>query len=244
MSPQSPHATHTSRDFEAELRELRAQLLAMGARCERALRVALDAYWGASAGTMDEVRQIDREIDHDEMQIDALVLRILALRQPVAYDLRVLTAALKLVTDLERIGDEAVNIAERAQESHGNARNVAGADLRVMAETAQTMLRDALDAFVDADVARASGVLEHDDSVDALYGKVLEVMTQYMSEHPAEVPAAVRVIKVAKYIERIADHATNIAEEVIFMVRGEDVRHTRTHPPPPASNPASTRTLG
>jgi phosphate transport system protein len=227
-----PLGAHTSRDFETELRELRAQLLAMGARCERALRVALDAYWGAASTTMDEVRRLDREIDHDEMQIDAMVLRILALRQPVAYDLRVLTAALKLVTDLERIGDEAVNIAERAQESHGNARTKAMADLRAMAEAAQMMLREALDAFVDADAERAERVLAADDTVDGLYGKTLESMTAYMTEHAGDIPDAVRVIKVAKYIERIADHATNIAEEVIFMVRGEDVRHMRTNPPP------------
>ena len=227
------HASHTSRDFEAELRELRAQLLAMGARCERVLRVAIEAYWKSDAGSLEEVRAIDHEIDHDEIRIDALVLRILALRQPVAYDLRMLTAALKLVTDLERIGDESVNIAERAQEDQGNALSVVGADLKNMAESAQQMLRDALDAFVEADTVRAEHVLENDDVVDALYGKVLEDMTDYMTANPSEVRAAVRVIKVAKYIERIADHATNIAEEVIFLIRGVDVRHMRTNPPPP-----------
>ncbi len=228
------HASHTSRDFDAELRELRAQLLAMGARCERVLRVALDAYWKSAPASMEEVKAIDREIDRDEMTIDALVLRILALRQPVAYDLRMLMAALKLVTDLERIGDESVNIAERAQEDKGNALTVVGADLRKMAESAQQMVRDALDAFVDADPVRAEQVLANDDVVDTLYGEVLEMMTEHMTANSSEVRAAVRVIKVAKYIERIADHATNIAEEVIFMVRGEDVRHMRTNPPPNA----------
>ena len=226
------HASHTSRDFEAELRELRAQLLAMGARCERVLRVALDAYWKSAPATMAEVKAIDHEIDRDEMTIDAMVLRILALRQPVAYDLRMLMAALKLVTDLERIGDESVNIAERAQEDQGDALTVVGGDLKKMAESAQQMVRDALDAFVDADPVRAEQVLANDDVVDQLYGEVLEAMTDHMTAHSSEVRAAVRVIKVAKYIERIADHATNIAEEVIFMVRGEDVRHMRTNPPP------------
>ena len=228
------HASHTSRDFDAELRELRAQLLAMGARCERVLRVALDAYWKSAPASMEEVKAIDREIDRDEMTIDALVLRILALRQPVAYDLRMLMAALKLVTDLERIGDESVNIAERAQEDKGNALTVIGADLKKMAESAQQMVRDALDAFVDADAVRAEQVLANDDVVDTLYGEILESMTEHMTANSSEVRAAVRVIKVAKYIERIADHATNIAEEVIFMVRGEDVRHMRTNPPPNA----------
>jgi phosphate transport system protein len=230
MRPQS----HTSRDFESELRELRANALAMGARCERSLRLALEAFWSASTERAAEVKELDRRIDRDEMEIDALVLRILALRQPVAYDLRLIATALKLVTDLERIGDEAVNIAERAEEGHGNAKELARANLKEMADQAQQMLRNALDAFVEGEATRAEQVLAGDDAVDALYGMVLRDMMAYMAEHTHEIPAAVRVMKVAKYIERVADHATNIAEEVIFMVRGEDVRHHRTHPPPGA----------
>jgi phosphate transport system protein len=223
--------SHTSRDFEAELRELRANTLAMGARCERSLRLALDAFWSNSQEQAAEVKDLDRHIDRDEMEIDALVLRILALRQPVAYDLRLLATALKLVTDLERIGDEAVNIAERAEEDHGRAKDLAKNNLKTMADQAQQMLRDALDSFVEGDPARAEQVLKSDDAVDALYGKTLRDMMSYMQAEHEEIPGAIRVIKVAKYIERVADHATNIAEEVIFMVRGEDVRHFRTHPP-------------
>jgi phosphate transport system protein len=226
---------HTSRDFEAELRELRAHALAMGARCERILSLALDAFWNASIESTHDIEQLDRQIDRDEMDIDALVLRILALRQPVAYDLRFLATALKLVTDLERIGDEAVNIAERTREGPGSARDRVQDDLRRMSETAQQMLRDALEAFVHADVATAERILGRDDDVDDRYGNVLRVMTDFMAKSPEEIPAAIRVIHVAKYLERVADHATNIAEEVIFMVRGEDVRHARTHPPPPVA---------
>jgi phosphate transport system protein len=216
---------HTSRQFESELRELRANLLAMGARCERSLRLALEAFWNGSAAQAEEVMDLDRLIDRDEMEIDALVLRILALRQPVAYDLRILAAALKLVTDLERIGDEAVNVAERAEEDHVETKELAGANLRAMADHAQQMLRDGLEAFVDSDAARADRVLLADDVVDDLYGQILEGMMALMRDQHEKIPAAIRVIKVAKYIERIADHATNIAEEVIFMIRGEDVRH-------------------
>jgi phosphate transport system protein len=223
--------THTSRDFEAELRELRAHALAMGARCERSLRLALEAFWTGADKLAAEVKELDKKIDRDEMDIDALVLRILALRQPVAYDLRVLATALKLVTDLERIGDEAVNIAERAEEAHGSAKDRTTAELRQMADLAQQMLRDSLDAFVEGDVMRASQIRQRDDAVDALYGQILRSMTTYMASNPEDVLPAVRVIKVAKYIERIADHATNIAEEVIFMVQGDDVRH-KTYPPP------------
>jgi phosphate transport system protein len=230
------HGSHTSRDFESELRELRAHALAMGARCERSLQLALEAFWQNSDELASEVEALDRHIDRDEMDIDALVLRILALRQPVAYDLRFLATALKLVTDLERIGDEAVNVAERAREGHGVAKEKMHDDLKAMGEQAQQMLRDALDAFVEGEVARAEQVLARDDAVDALYGGILRAMMEFMEANPGEIPGAIRVIKVAKYLERVADHATNIAEEVIFMVRGEDVRHHRTHPPPTTSD--------
>ncbi|HEX8795897.1 MAG TPA: phosphate signaling complex protein PhoU [Polyangiaceae bacterium] len=231
-----PPQAHTSRDFESELRELRAHALAMGARCERSLQLALKAFWEGSGQLAAEVEEIDRHIDRDEMDIDALVLRILALRQPVAYDLRFLAAALRLVTDLERVGDEAVNIAERAKEEHGTAKDSVRAELKAMGEQAQEMLRDALDAFVQGEATRAEQVLVRDDAVDDLYGKIIRTMTDFMGKHPSQVAEAIRVISVAKYLERVADHATNIAEEVIFMVRGEDVRHFRTHPPPKVSS--------
>ncbi len=233
-------SSHTSRDFEAELRELRAHALAMGARCERSLRLALEAFWTGSNTLSAEVKELDKRIDRDEMDIDALVLRILALRQPVAYDLRFLATALKLVTDLERIGDEAVNVAERAEEAHGLSKEKVAPELKAMADHAQQMLREALDAFVEGDVTRASYIRTRDDAVDALYGEILRSMTAFMAEHPEEVLPAVRVIKVAKYIERIADHATNIAEEVIFMVQGDDVRH-KTYPPPELAAKATSK---
>ena len=221
------HLVHTSRDFESELRELRAHCMSMGARCERSLSLALDAFWNTQTRDLaKDVEEIDRLIDRDEMEIDALVLRILALRQPVAYDLRVLAAALRLDTDLERIGDEAVNIAQRAQEDHGeDAKLIARECLKTMAEQTQEMLREALDSFVEGDVELAERVLRGDDAVDAQYGKTLRDMMAFMQENHAGIAGAFCVMRVAKNIERVADHATNIAEEVIFMVRGEDVRH-------------------
>lgn len=230
-------SVHTSRDFEAELRELRAHALAMGARCERILQLALDAFFGrAPESATHDIEQLDRQIDRDEMDIDALVLRILALRQPVAYDLRLLSAALKLVTDLERVGDEAVNIAERTREGPGTARDRVREQLQEMSDVAQEMLRDALEAFVRADASLAEQVIARDDAVDERYAKAVEEMTDFMSANPGEVRAGIRVLSIAKYLERVADHATNIAEEVIFMVRGEDVRHARTYPPPPVTS--------
>jgi phosphate transport system protein len=221
---------HTSRDFESELRELRAHLLAMGARCERSVQLALKAFIEGSADLIAEVKMLDRHIDRDEMESDELALRVLALRQPVAHDLRLLATAFKLVTDLERIGDEAVNIAERAEEAGEGSKLVPHPHLRTMADLTQQMLRDALDAFVDADVVRAERVRLGDDAVDELYGKTLSEMMSFMAQNPERISAAMGVINVAKYLERIADHATNIAEEVIFMVAGHDVRHESLRP--------------
>src|SRR6267378_2355059 len=146
---------HTSRDFESELRELRAHLLAMGARCERSVQLALKAFIEGSADLIAEVKMLDRHIDRDEMESDELALRVLALRQPVAHDLRLLATAFKLVTDLERIGDEAVNIAERAKESLDGAKDRCSGELKQMGEQAQHMVRDALDAFVQGEAVRA-----------------------------------------------------------------------------------------
>jgi phosphate transport system protein len=203
----------------------------MGARCERSVQLALAAFIEGSAEMCSEVKELDRRIDRDEMEIDELALRILALRQPVAHDLRLIATALKLVTDLERIGDEGVNIAERAEEAEEMRGDVPYPRLREMANLTQQMLRDALDAFVNADVERAEAVRRGDDAVDELYGTTLREMMSFMAGHSERIPTAMRVISVAKYLERIADHATNIAEEVIFMVVGSDVRHEHSRPP-------------
>ncbi len=223
--------SHTSRDFETELRELRSHLLAMGARCERSVQLAVRSFMEASDDLAVEVKELDRRIDQDEVEIDELALHMLALRQPVAHDLRLLATALKLVTDLERIGDEAVNIAERAEEASPADASVPHPNLREMGERVQQMLRDALDAFVDADVDRAERVRTGDDSVDVLYGRTLREMMTFMAAHPERIPAAMRVVSVAKYLERIADHATNLGEEIIFMVAGHDVRHAHSRAP-------------
>jgi phosphate transport system protein len=218
---------HTSRDFETELRELRAHALAMGARCERTVMVAIEAFRQGASELLAEVQTMDAQIDRDEMVIHALVLRILALRQPVADDLRFLAAALRLITDLERIGDEAVNIAERAVDTNGEAKSLVHDELESMADETQGMLRGALRAFVERDPAGAERVLFCDDVVDRHCGAIIAKMTEYIATHSNDVAAGLRVVRVAKYVERIADHATNVAEEVIFMVRGDDVRHRR-----------------
>jgi phosphate transport system protein len=215
---------HTSRDYETELRELRAHTAAMGARCERSVRLALDAFW-EGASKLSDARAIDQQIDRDQIDIHELALRVLALRQPVADDLRFLAATLKLIIDLERVGDEAVNIAERAVGGPCTAAALVRGELEAMAEEAQEMLRDALRAFVDRDTALAEQVLGRDDSVDDRCGAVIATMCDYIATHGGDAAGGLRVVRVAKYLERIADHATNLAEEVIFMVHGVDVRH-------------------
>ena len=217
---------HTSRDFESELRELRAQTLAMGARCERALQLAFRAFWEGSTMIAAEVETLDRFIDRDEMDIDALALRILALRQPVATDLRLLTGVMRFTTYLERIGDETVNIAERARDDGDSAKAIAGKDLRRMADHVQHMLREALEAFAANEDQRACKVLLQDDVVDDLHGSIVNAMSQLITKNSTYVAEALRVIQVSKHLERIADHSTNIAEQVIFIVRADDVRHS------------------
>lgn len=218
-------AQHTSHDFETELRELRSHLLAMGARCERAVHEAVHAFINRDPSQAQEILRLDERIDRDEMDIDELTLRVLALRQPVAYDLRFLTATLKCVTDLERIGDEAVNIAERTEEIVHAPVVPLHDEIQRMSEIAQSMLREALDAFVAGDTHKAEHVLARDDEVDRLYGQVLKKVFAWMRDHPTEIPTGQAVASVAKYLERVADHATNLAEYVVFMVCGDDVRH-------------------
>jgi phosphate transport system protein len=218
-------AEHSSRDFEAELRALRSRILGMGTRCEEIVGRAFDAFLRGTPGAAREVETLDRHIDRDDLEIHALILRMLALRQPVADDLRLLATALRLITDLERIGDEAVNIAERVAEDDARATRLVASELTIMSAGALEMLHLALEAFVKRDDVQADDVLERDDDVDRRCGAVIAAMTDYMSSHAHEVDAGLRVIRVAKYLERIADHATNVAEEVIFMVRGDDVRH-------------------
>jgi phosphate transport system protein len=221
---------HSSRDFETELRELRAHLLATGARCERIVGLAFEGFRDHSADLMPQVAALDVQIDRDELEIHALILRILALRQPVADDLRFLAAALRLITDLERVGDEAVNIAERTVEE-GHVCPLVVEELGLMAAVVREMLHLAIEGFVEGDDAQAGYVLRRDDEVDTWYASIIATLTGWMSEHPRDLRCGLCAIRVAKYLERIADHATNVAEADIFMVRGDDVRHGQWRSP-------------
>ena len=218
---------HTSSAYQRELTELTERLIAMGTRCERQIEAAASAIRDRNAELAARVQEEDRLVDADEMEIDELTVRILALRQPAARDLRFLVFALKVVTDLERIGDEAANVAERAAQLTTNGFEVPELEPRVleMAEVAKGLVREALDAFVERDEALARGVRLRDDEVDALYGALRRSCLAYLRAHPERAAAAMCVASTAKYLERIADHATNIAEMVVFVTSGQDVRH-------------------
>ncbi|MFO0644121.1 MAG: phosphate signaling complex protein PhoU [Polyangiaceae bacterium] len=217
---------HTDREYEGELRKIREQLLLMGAKVEEMLTASMRALIERDSDLAQRTLETDRQINRIEVETDELCLRVLARRQPVASDLRFLTIALKLVTDLERMGDLGVNICERVLELNEEPPLKPYVDVVNMAEAAQSMLREALDAFVAADVTRAEHVIGKDGAVDAYYASIFRDLLTYMMENPRNIYRATRVQSIAKYIERIADHATNIAEMVVFMVRGKDIRHS------------------
>ncbi|MBL7685491.1 MAG: phosphate signaling complex protein PhoU [Deltaproteobacteria bacterium] len=216
---------HTSKSYEQELKDLREKLLLMGGKVESMIAQSVQSLIQSDAQLAKQSIKADLDVNRLEKEIDELCLNILALRQPTASDLRFIILCLKIVTDIERIGDLGVNIAERAVELTQEMQLKPYVHLPVLANMAQKMMKDALDAFVTRDVVLAETVFKNDDPVDELTHKIFDELLSLMKESPENISRAVRLTYVAKYLERIADHATNIAEMVIFMVRGEDVRH-------------------
>jgi phosphate transport system protein len=211
--------------FEEELQALKQRLLTMGAlveeRAHRAVRSLIDR-------RLDEAELIirsDQEVNDLQIEIDRRCLTLLALQQPAASDLRLITAALKINDDLERIGDQAVNIAENVIKILPQAPLKPLIDIPRMADIAQAMTRDALDSFVKRDSDLARSVLKRDDEVDELKDQVFRELLTYMMADPGTIQRALALILISRNIERIADHATNIAEDVIFLVEAKDVRH-------------------
>ena len=216
---------HTDREYEGELETLREQLLLMGARVEEMMTLALRAFSEQNTRLASNTIGLDRQVDAAEMQIDELCLRVLALRQPVASDLRFITTTLKLVTDLERIADLCVNLCERVAEFGDEQPSRVDATIMRVGALAQSMVHDALDAFVMGDALKAEQVMDRDETVDRLHAELIRELVDHMTNDATAVQRSIRLISIAKYLERIADHATNIAEMVVFMVRGQDVRH-------------------
>jgi len=216
---------HTNREYEQELRRLREQILLMGAKVEESIISSIRALTERDSALAERTIAFDRQINQMEIDIDGLCLQVLARRQPVASDLRFITMALKLVTDLERIGDLGVNICERVIELNQEPPLKPYVDLPVMAEETQRMLHDALDAFVAGDPEHAHRVIERDVTIDAYYSQIFRELLTYMMEDVRNIYRATRLQSIAKYLERVGDHATNLAEMVVFMVKGKDIRH-------------------
>jgi phosphate transport system protein len=211
--------------FEEELQVLKNRLLNMGALVEERVHDATNALIERRLDTAERIIGSDQDVNELQIEIDERCLRLLALQQPMASDLRLITAAMKINADLERIGDQAVNIAEQAVRILAHPPLKPLIDLPRMAEISERMTRESLDAFVRKDAKLARAILARDDEVDQLKDQVFRVLLTYMMADPGTIERALGLILVSRHLERIADHATNIAEDVIFVVEAKDVRH-------------------
>ena len=214
-----------ARHFQEDLDALKSRLLEMGGLAEDRVRRAVQALVERDGGDIDRVLTGDEPINQLHIEIDDRCFKLLALQQPLAADLRAVVAAVKINTDLERVGDLSINIAEAAKRyiTHPPVKKLI--DIPRMAEIAQLMLRDALDAFVRRDTALAQRVLNEDDKLDALKTQIFRELLTYMLADPATIEPALDLLLISRHLERIGDHATNVAEDVIFMVSARDVRH-------------------
>lgn len=222
---------HIRRQYDQELTELQERLLRMGGLVEEMIFRAMQALTDRDSELARQMIEADLQINRMEVEIDELCLHILALRQPTASDLRFITTAMKIVTDLERIADLGTSIAERAIELNAEPPLKPYIDLPRMAEEAQKMVHDCLDAFVEKNVALAEEVLKRDTTVDRLNEQLFRELLSFMLENPQTITRAMRLIFISKALERIADHATNVSEMVIFMVKGKIIRHMGKNAP-------------
>lgn len=225
---------HTDREYDNQLRQVRDKLLLMAGHVEAMISNAVKALAERDVLLARRTIQNDHKVNQFEVETDELCLLILAKRQPMASDLRFITLALKMVTDLERIGDLAVNICERTLELAATPPIRNYDDLVRMGDLVQTMVRDAIDAFVHSDVEKAQRVIDQDDQIDDLYHEIFTDILQRMSNEPTLIERGIHLQSVAKWLERMADHSTNLAEQVVFMVKGKDIRHVgHLSAPPP-----------
>jgi phosphate transport system protein len=217
--------------FDVELKELRERVLKLGIMVENAIRDSVKALVERDSDLAREVVRRDHLVNAQDVAIDLECIRLLALRQPMGSDLRFITTTMKITTDLERMGDLAVNIAERALELNEEPQLKPFVHIPRMAELAQAMVKDTLDAFVAGCSRLPYEVIRKDDEVDDLTVKNFEELLGLMIQDPKIIPLAIKRTYIAKYLERIADHATNIAEMVIYMCKGKMIRHTTIEEP-------------
>jgi len=213
------------RHLDQELARLKEDLIRMAALAETAIGLAIKSLVSRDAELAKQVIASDEAINALEVEVDDLCLRIMALYQPEAKDLRFLAMALKINNDLERMGDQAVNIADRTLELLKEPLLKPLIDIPRMAAIVQTMMKDSLDAFVRQDVELARSVCRRDDEVDRYDDQLFRELLTYMMEDPKAIPRAVNLILISRHLERIADHATNIAEDVVYLVQGRSIKH-------------------
>ena len=227
MAASEAHGRH----FQDELEQLKARLLEMGGLAEEQVRLAVKALVHRDRDLIAQVLIGDDPLNALHIEVDNRCFTLLALYQPMAVDLRAIVAAVKINTDLERVGDLAINIAEAAQRYVGHPPVKKLIDIPQMGDIAQTMLHDALDSYVRRDTILAHQVLNEDDRLDGLKTQIFRELLGYMLDDPTTVEPALDLILISRHLERIGDHATNIAEDVIFMVSALDVRHHAPNPP-------------
>ena len=216
-----------SQFWEQQLNNIREQLLMMSGLTERNLTLAMRALIERDDTLCDTVEAEDTPIDELEVQIDEMVILYMATHGPIAKDCRLMLTASKISSNLERIADQATKIARRARELNTEPLLKPLIDIPLMADIAQEMLRDAITAFVDANVDLAVEIIARDKSVDSINKQLARELTSYMIENPKTITRALNLMTVAKALERVADHCTNIAEEVFYLYKGEDIRHER-----------------
>ncbi len=221
---------HTDRVYEGQLAKLRSCVLEMGGLVEDQIAQAIRSLTERDGRLASSTIERDHTVNRLDVEIDDLSLKLLALHQPAARDLRLITTALKITTDLERIGDLATHIAERAVELAAEPPLKPYVDIPAMAALASSMVHRSLDAFVREDVELALEVCGSDDAIDTLHAQLFRDLLGIMGQEPAAISRTMRLLFVSKYLERVGDHATNIAEMVIFMVRGKSIRHMDTVP--------------
>ena len=221
---------HTDKRYEEDLKKLREDILYMGGLVEDQIQKAVRSLVDRDSPLAETIIQRDQEVNRLDVDVDGLCIRLLALHQPAARDLRFITTALKITTDLERIGDMAVNICERALELNREPQLKPYIDIPRMAQISQRMIRESLDAFVREDTDLALKVCKDDQQVDDLNSQIFREIISFMIGDPQTVNRAMKISSISKYLERIADHATNIAEMVVFMVKGKSIRHLKELP--------------
>jgi len=225
--------------FDEELTKLKEKLLRMAALVEDSIELAIEALKTQKAEPGCEVLRRERDVNLLDIEIDETCLRLLALRQPMAGDLRFITSAMKIGVELERMGDLAVNIVERAEELRNLPLLKPLIDIPRMAKLAQAMVRDSIASFIARDAVLAEDVVKRDEGVDGLNDQIFRELLTYMIEDPASVKRAVGLLLVGRHLERIADHATNISEDVIFLVRGKTIKHYLDRAPFPGCENSS-----